>query len=87
MRRARRLLGLLWGAAFLSAAPASAECALLYDSLDDAASIAAIRRSIERGITWLDPSRFYALGHWEEIVARALAEIAAAEADMADAKR
>lgn len=42
---------------------------------DDAASIAAIRHAIERGINWIDTAAVYGLGHSEEIVARALRDI------------
>jgi aryl-alcohol dehydrogenase-like predicted oxidoreductase len=41
---------------------------------DDAASIAAILRALERGINWIDTAAIYGLGHSEEVVARALAE-------------
>ena len=39
---------------------------------DDADSIAAIRRAVERGINWLDTAPVYGLGYSERIVARAL---------------
>jgi aryl-alcohol dehydrogenase-like predicted oxidoreductase len=39
---------------------------------DDDASIAAIRRAVERGVTWVDTAASYGLGHSEEVVARAL---------------
>jgi aryl-alcohol dehydrogenase-like predicted oxidoreductase len=39
---------------------------------DDAQSIAAIRRALELGITWIDTAAVYGLGHSEEVVARAL---------------
>ncbi len=39
---------------------------------DDAASIAAIRHAIERGVNWIDTAAVYGLGHSEEVVARAL---------------
>jgi aryl-alcohol dehydrogenase-like predicted oxidoreductase len=42
---------------------------------DDAASIAAIRHAVERGINWIDTAAVYGLGHSEEIVARALRDI------------
>lgn len=41
---------------------------------DDAASIAAIHRALERGINWIDTAAIYGLGHSEEVVARALAD-------------
>ena len=39
---------------------------------DDAASIAAIRRAIERGLNWIDTAAIYGLGHSEEVVGKAL---------------
>lgn len=39
---------------------------------DDAQSIAAIHRAIERGINWIDTAPAYGLGHSEEIVGRAI---------------
>jgi len=45
---------------------------------DDAASLAAIARAVDLGINWIDTAAVYGLGHSEEIVARALAEIPAA---------
>jgi len=43
---------------------------------DDDASIAAIRRAVERGINWIDTAAVYGLGHSEEVVARALRDFA-----------
>ena len=40
--------------------------------VDDAESIAAIRRAVDEGINWIDTAAVYGLGHSEEIVARAL---------------
>ena len=40
--------------------------------LDDDASVAAIRRALERGINWIDTAPIYGLGHSEEVVRRAL---------------
>jgi aryl-alcohol dehydrogenase-like predicted oxidoreductase len=40
--------------------------------VDDADSIAAIRRAIDEGINWIDTAAVYGLGHAEEIVGRAL---------------
>jgi len=45
---------------------------------DDADSVAAIRRALERGVNWIDTAAAYGLGHSEEVVARALADIPAA---------
>jgi aryl-alcohol dehydrogenase-like predicted oxidoreductase len=46
---------------------------------DDAASIAAIRRAVERGVNWVDTAAIYGLGHSEEVVGKALREIPAAD--------
>jgi aryl-alcohol dehydrogenase-like predicted oxidoreductase len=40
---------------------------------DDTAAIAAIRRAVEGGVTWVDTAASYGLGHSEEVVARAIA--------------
>jgi aryl-alcohol dehydrogenase-like predicted oxidoreductase len=42
---------------------------------DDAESIATIHHAVDAGINWLDTAPEYGLGHSEEIVGRALAEI------------
>jgi len=42
---------------------------------DDSESIAAIRHAVDRGINWIDTAAVYGLGHSEEVVRRALAEI------------
>ncbi len=39
---------------------------------DDEASIATMRRAIERGINWIDTAAVYGLGHSEEVVGRFL---------------
>ena len=46
---------------------------------DDADSIAAIRLAVDRGINWIDTAAVYGLGHSEDIVRRALAQMAPAE--------
>ena len=46
-----------------------------WGSQDDSDSIAAIRHAIERGVNWIDTAAVYGLGHSEEVVGRALAEI------------
>jgi aryl-alcohol dehydrogenase-like predicted oxidoreductase len=46
---------------------------------DDEASLAAMRRAIERGINWIDTAPVYGLGHSEELVGRLLREVGAAE--------
>lgn len=40
---------------------------------DDDDSIAAIRRAVELGVTWVDTAASYGLGHSEDVVRRALA--------------
>jgi aryl-alcohol dehydrogenase-like predicted oxidoreductase len=47
--------------------------------VDDAESIAAIRRALEAGINWIDTAPIYGLGHAEEIVGRALKGYAAGD--------
>jgi aryl-alcohol dehydrogenase-like predicted oxidoreductase len=44
---------------------------------DDAASVAAIRHALEKGVSWIDTAAVYGLGHSEEVVGRALADIPA----------
>ncbi|MFC7397141.1 aldo/keto reductase [Chelatococcus sp. GCM10030263] len=44
---------------------------------DDRDSVAAIRHAIERGINWIDTAAVYGLGHSEEVVRQALADIPA----------
>jgi aryl-alcohol dehydrogenase-like predicted oxidoreductase len=46
---------------------------------DDSDSIAAIREALDLGINWIDTAAVYGLGHSEEVVARALDGMAAAE--------
>ena len=46
---------------------------------DDSDSIAAIRQAVSRGMNWIDTAPAYGLGHSEEVVARALADIPQAE--------
>jgi aryl-alcohol dehydrogenase-like predicted oxidoreductase len=43
-----------------------------WGSQDDNDSIAAIHRSLEIGVNWIDTAAVYGLGHSEEVVARAL---------------
>jgi len=45
-----------------------------WGSQDDKDSIAAIHRSLELGVNWIDTAAVYGLGHSEEVVARALKE-------------
>ncbi len=44
---------------------------------DDRDSLAAIRHAVERGINWIDTAAVYGLGHSEEIVRQALADLPA----------
>lgn len=44
---------------------------------DDRDSIAAIRHAVDRGINWIDTAAIYGLGHSEEVVRQALAEMPA----------
>ena len=46
---------------------------------EDADSIAAIRRAVRLGVNWIDTAAVYGLGHSEEVVAEALADIPASE--------
>ena len=42
---------------------------------DDADSIATIRKAVDLGLNWIDTAAVYGLGHSEEMVGRALAEV------------
>jgi aryl-alcohol dehydrogenase-like predicted oxidoreductase len=46
---------------------------------DDAESVAAIRTAVDAGVNWIDTAAVYGLGHSEEVVAKALAEIPEAD--------
>jgi aryl-alcohol dehydrogenase-like predicted oxidoreductase len=46
---------------------------------DDNASITAIRHAVDRGINWIDTAAVYGLGHSEEVVRRALADMPASQ--------
>jgi aryl-alcohol dehydrogenase-like predicted oxidoreductase len=46
---------------------------------DDRESIAAIQRAVDIGINWIDTAPIYGLGHSEDVVRRALANIPASE--------
>jgi aryl-alcohol dehydrogenase-like predicted oxidoreductase len=43
-----------------------------WGSQDDSDSMAAIHRSLELGVNWIDTAAVYGMGHSEEVVARAL---------------
>ncbi len=49
---------------------------------NDADSIAAIHRSVEGGINWIDTAPVYGLGHAETVVAKALSELGSAHRPM-----
>lgn len=49
---------------------------------EDEASIAAIHHGAELGINWVDTAAIYGLGHSEEVVGRALAEMPAGQRPM-----
>ena len=49
--------------------------AFAWGNQDDGESVAAIQHAVERGINWIDTAAVYGLGHSEEVVARALAEM------------
>jgi len=53
--------------------------AYAWGSQDDAASITAIRHAVESGINWIDTAAVYGLGHSEEVVAAALADLPEAD--------
>ena len=50
-----------------------------WGSQDDRDSIAAIRHAVARGVNWIDTAAIYGLGHSEEVVAAALAELPQSE--------
>jgi aryl-alcohol dehydrogenase-like predicted oxidoreductase len=53
--------------------------AFAWGDQDDRESIAAIRYAVARGVNWIDTAPIYGLGHSEELVRQALAEIPAGE--------
>ena len=46
---------------------------------DDAASIAAMRHAIDRGVNWIDTAAVYGLGHSEEVVGQFLKTLSPAD--------
>jgi len=52
-----------------------ADWAFGWGKQDDDDSVAAIRHSVESGINWIDTAAVYGLGHSEEVVGRAIADI------------
>ena len=53
--------------------------AFAWGNQDDDASVAAIRHAVESGINWIDTAAVYGLGHSEEVVAAALADLPEAD--------
>lgn len=50
-----------------------------WGSQDDKDSIRAIHRAVEHGVNWVDTAAVYGLGHSEEVVAEALADLPEAD--------
>lgn len=50
-----------------------------WGATDDSESIAAIRHAVSGGLNWIDTAPAYGLGHAEELVGRALADLPAAD--------
>ncbi|MER7211071.1 aldo/keto reductase [Streptosporangium sp. NPDC000239] len=50
-----------------------------WGATDDAESIAAIRRAVTSGVNWIDTAAVYGLGHSEELVGRAVADLPEAD--------
>ena len=53
--------------------------AFAWGEQDDSASVAAIRHAVERGVNWVDTAAVYGLGHSEEVVGRAIADLPEAD--------
>jgi aryl-alcohol dehydrogenase-like predicted oxidoreductase len=49
--------------------------AFAWGAQDDGESVAAIRHAVSRGVNWIDTAAVYGLGHSEEVVRQALADI------------
>ncbi|MEV0297497.1 aldo/keto reductase [Nocardia sp. NPDC050710] len=50
-----------------------------WGATDDAESVAAIRHAIASGVNWIDTAAVYGLGHSEELVGRAIADLPEAD--------
>ncbi|WP_406232139.1 aldo/keto reductase [Nocardia sp. NBC_01009] len=50
-----------------------------WGATDDAESIAAIRHALARGVNWIDTAAVYGLGHGEEVVGKAIADLPEAD--------
>ncbi|MGD0704568.1 MAG: aldo/keto reductase [Trebonia sp.] len=70
---------LLTRAGFGAWAIGGGDWAFAWGNQDDAESIAAIRHAVESGINWIDTAAVYGLGHSEEVVAAALADLPEAD--------
>ncbi|MEV0147619.1 MULTISPECIES: aldo/keto reductase [unclassified Nonomuraea] len=46
-----------------------------WGATDDAESVAAIRHALEAGVNWIDTAAVYGLGHSEELVGKAVADL------------
>ena len=53
--------------------------AFAWGEQDDTDSVTAIRHAVDSGINWIDTAAVYGLGHSEEVVARALRDLPAAD--------
>lgn len=53
--------------------------AFAWGEQDDTDSVTAIRHAVDSGINWIDTAAAYGLGHSEEVVARALRDLPAAD--------
>ncbi|MEV0353096.1 aldo/keto reductase [Nonomuraea sp. NPDC050680] len=50
-----------------------------WGATDDSESIAAIRHALARGVNWIDTAAVYGLGHSEELVGKAIADLPEAD--------
>ncbi|WP_034592647.1 aldo/keto reductase [Hamadaea tsunoensis] len=50
-----------------------------WGATDDTDSVAAIRHAVESGVNWIDTAAVYGLGHSEELVGKAIADLPAAD--------
>jgi aryl-alcohol dehydrogenase-like predicted oxidoreductase len=50
-----------------------------WGATDDAESIAAIRHAVDSGVNWIDTAAVYGLGHSEELVGKAIADLPEAD--------
>ncbi|MET7465058.1 aldo/keto reductase [Nonomuraea sp. NPDC005501] len=50
-----------------------------WGATDDAESVAAIRHALDEGVNWIDTAAVYGLGHSEELVGKAIADLPQAD--------